>query len=172
MRTLFLILSALLLVSCVSITNDIETRTLTNPDVNYSNYQTYSWGGSAKIVFDPIGQWEQPTLSTDEEVKFNINKELRNRGLFEVYNDPDLIVIFAAGIDMTTLELKEDPASEKKILKNIPKASLLIALIDATSGYTVWLGYAEGEIQEQQSIENIRTRIEYAVHEMFKNFNH
>jgi len=121
-------------------------------------------------VFDPIGQWEQPTLDTDEEVKFNINRELRSRGLFEVTSDPDLLVAFAAGVDMTTLELKEDPNAKKPILTNVPKAALIVALIDARTGYTVWLGYAEGRVQKQQSIENIQKRIDYAVRTMFKSF--
>jgi len=168
MKHLFLLLSALLITACVTLTNDIEVETHASPDVDFSAYKSYAWVGSAQIVFDPIGQWEQPTLDTDEEVKFNINKELRNKGLFEVTSDPDLLVAFAAGVDMTYLELKEDPDSKKKVLTNVPKAALVVALIDARTGYTVWLGYAEGKVQKQQTIENIRKRIEYAVNRIFK----
>ena len=78
---------------------------------------------------------------------------------------------FAAGVDMTSLELKEDPESKKEVLTNVPKAALVIALIDAKTGYTVWLGFAEGDVQEQQTIENIRARIDYAVTEIFKPYN-
>ncbi len=72
---------------------------------------------------------------------------------------------------MTSLELKEDPESKKEVLTNVPKAALVIALIDANTGYTVWLGFAEGDVQEQQTIENIRARIDYAVTEIFKPYN-
>ncbi len=161
---------ALLVSSCVTLTNDIETKIHAAPDVDFSTYKTYAWVGSAQIVFDPVGQWEQPTLDTDEEVKFNINRELRNKGLFEVTSKPDLLVAFAAGVDMTVLELKEDPESKKQVLTNVPKAALVIALIDANTGYTVWLGYAEGEVQKQQSIENIRIRIDYAVRKILASF--
>lgn len=171
MKHLFLLLSALLLASCVTLTNDIEVETHANPDVDFNKYKSYAWVGSAQIVFDPVGQWEQPTLDTDEEVKFNINRELRSKGLFEVQSDPDLLVAFAAGVDMTFLKLKEDPVSKKEVLTNVPKAALVIALIDAKTGYTVWLGFAEGDVQEQQTIENIRTRIDYAVSEIFKSYN-
>ncbi len=170
MKHLFLLLSTLLIVSCATLTNDIEVEAQSSPDVDFSTYKSYAWAGSAQIVFDPIGQWEQPTLDTDEEVKFNINRELRSRGLFEVTSDPDLLVAFAAGVDMTTLELKEDPNAKKPILTNVPKAALIVALIDARTGYTVWLGYAEGRVQKQQSIENIQKRIDYAVRTMFKSF--
>ncbi len=165
-----LLLIAIFTTSCTTLTGDIEVETHVNPDVNFDAYSSYAWVGSAKIVFDPIGQWEQPTLDTDEEVKFNINRELRNKGLYEAEKDPDLLIVFAAGVDMTFLELKEDPASKKEVLTNVPKAALIIALIDADTGYTVWMGFAEGDVQEQQTIENIRTRIDYAVSEIFKSF--
>ncbi len=170
MKHLFLLLAALLITACATLTNDIEVETHTSPDADFSNYKSYAWAGSAQIVFDPIGQWEQPTLDTDEEVKFNINRELRRRGLFEVTSDPDLLVAFAAGVDMTTLELKEDPNAKEPVLTNVPKAALIVALIDARTGYTVWLGFAEGKVQKQQSIENIQKRIDYAISKMFKSF--
>ena len=156
--------------SCATLTQDITVEAHADPAIDYSAYKSYAWVGSAQIVFDPVGQWEQPTLDTDEEVKFNINRELRDKGLYEVQSDPDLLVAFAAGVDMTVLELKEDPNTKKEVLTNVPKAALVIALIDADSGYTVWLGFAEGDIQQQQSIENIRSRIDYAVTEIFKTF--
>jgi len=172
-RTTFfitLVATVLATTSCATLTDDIEVETHANPDVDYQSYKTYAWLGSAQINFDPVGQWEQPTLDTDEEVKFVINRELRARGLHQVTNKPDLLVAFAVGIDTTQLELKENPNSTKKIITNVPKAALLIALIDASTGYTVWLGYAEGDAQQQQSIESIRKRIDYAVKEIFSDY--
>jgi hypothetical protein len=168
----FIILAATVLAttSCATLTDDIEVETHANPDVNYKSYKTFAWAGSAQVIFDPVGQWEQPTLDTDEEVKFIINRELRARGLHQVTNQPDLLVTFAAGIDTTILELRENPNSNQKIMTNVPKAALLIALVDANTGYTVWLGYAVGDAQQQQSIENIRTRIDYAVKEIFSDY--
>ncbi len=163
-----IVIGTFLIASCATLTQDISVETHMAPDVDFSVFQSYAWVGSAQIVFDPIGQWEQPTLDTDEEVKFNINRELRGKGLIEVQSDPDLLVAFAAGVDMTFLKLVEDPESKKEVLTNVPKAALVIALIDANTGYTVWLGFAEGEVQEQQTIENIRTRIDFAVSEIFK----
>lgn len=162
---------SLLISSCTTLTSDITVETHASPDANFNSYKSYAWAGSAQIVFDPIGQWEQPTIDTDEEVKFNIDTELREQGLIEVSEDPDLLVAFAAGIDMTHLELVENPDSKVKVLTNVPKGALVIALTDVGSGYTVWMGFAEVNVQPQQSIENIRARIEYAVHEIFKSYN-
>lgn len=162
--------SVLATTSCATLTDDIEVETHANPDIDYQDYKTYAWLGSAQIIFDPVGQWEQPTLDTDEEVKFVVNRELRARGLHQVTNKPDLLVAFAAGVDTAQLELKENPNSTKKMMTNVPKAALLIALVDAKTGYTVWLGYAVGDAQQQQSIESIRTRIDYAVKEIFSDY--
>lgn len=164
-------LAILLLFGCATLTSDISVETHSVPDIDYSRYKTYAWLGNAQIVFDPIGQWEQPTLDTDEEVRFLVNRELREHGLSPVNKEPDLFVTFASGVDMTALELKEDPKTQKKVLANIPKAALLIALVDARTGYTVWLGYATGYVQKQQSIENIRQRIDYAVSRIFRDFD-
>jgi hypothetical protein len=162
---------AALITSCATLTSDINTETHTDPNVNFENYKTYDWLDNAQIVFDPIGQWEQPTLDTDEEVKFNINMQLRKNGLYEASIEPDLLVAFAAGIEVADLKLKQDPASKNDALKQATRASLIIAMIDAKTGYTVWLGFAEGEVQEQQSIDTIRTRIHYAITELFKSFS-
>ncbi len=55
-------------------------------------------------------------------------------------------------------------------MTTVPKAALLIALVDANTGYTVWVGYAVGDAQQQQTIESIRTRIDYAVKEIFNGY--
>jgi hypothetical protein len=165
------VFSILLTSSCATITSDIEIETHDNPSVDYNRYKTYAWAGSAQIVFDPVGQWEQPTLDTDEEVKFVINRELRGHGLTQVDHMPDLLVAYAAGIETTALELEQDPEQGKDVLMNIPKSALLVALLDAQTGYIIWLGYAEGETQLKRDMESIKARIDYAVTEIFRSYN-
>ena len=162
--------SALVITSCATLTSDIEVQTHANPDTSILPYKTYAWADNAQIVFDPIGQWEQPTVETDEDVRSFINRELHTRNLKQVDSAPDLLVTFSAGIDSATLELKGDPNNDiyNEDLTKIPKAALVVALIDAKTGYTVWTGYASGDAQEQQTINNIRSRIYFAVHEIFK----
>ena len=171
LATISAVISIIFTSSCATLTSDIEVETHVDPAINYHSYNTYAWAGSAQVVFDPVGQWEQPTLDTDEEVRFVVNREMRNHGLHQVGNNPDLFVAFAAGIDTTVLELKEDPSHDKKVITNVPKAALVIALIDAKTGYVVWFGYAVGDVQQQQTIDDIRTRIDYAVSEIFKSYD-
>lgn len=167
---LILLTSTLVITSCATLTSDIEIETHTSPETSIHSYKTYAWADNAQIVFDPIGQWEQPTVDTDEDVRAFINRELYARNLKQVGNTADLLVTFSAGIDSATLELKEDPDShsDNENFSRIPKAALVVALIDVKTGYTVWTGYASGGAQEQQTIKNIRTRINYAIQQIFK----
>lgn len=167
---LILLTSAGVIPSCATLTSDIEIETHANPETNIRAYKTYAWADNAQIVFDPIGQWEQPTVDTDEDVRSFVNRELHARNLKQVGNTADLLVTFSAGIDSATLELKEDPDNniDNENLSKIPKEALVVALIDVKTGYTVWKGHASGGAQEQQTIKNIRSRINFAIHEIFK----
>ena len=65
-------------------------------------------------------------------------------------------------------ELKVNPDNQQDILETVPAASLAGALIDAKTGYVVWVGEAMGDIQQNSTEERIRKRLDYAVTEIFK----
>ena len=67
-----------------------------DPSHDFSGYQTYAWLVSAEIVNDAHGNWEPPGFDADAELRFLINRELRNKGLQEVTTRPDLFIAFAA----------------------------------------------------------------------------
>jgi hypothetical protein len=149
-------------------TKDIKIEAEADPKASFSGFKTFAWLASAQILFDPEGQWEPRNVDIDAEVRLIINSELRKRGIAEVSSSPDMLVAYAAGVDMTTLGLKQNPETQQKLLENVPKAALVVALIDADSGYVIWLGEAVGEVQEQADEATVRARIEYAIREMFR----
>ena len=153
---------------CASITEDIKVETDLHPKANLKAYETFAWVASAEIVYDPQGQWELPEFDADAEILWLIRRELRRRGMTEVNVNPDLLVGFATGINMAALELKKNPDTRLETLENVPKAALVVVLIDARTGYPVWVGTAKGELQEEATDEVIRERLDYAVSEMFK----
>lgn len=165
-----LFLAPLLLTSAcsTSLTRDIEVEVLAEPEAVMSPYKTYAWLAGAQVVFDPDGLWEPPDTDIDADVRFIINRELRKKGIYENSAKPDIYVAYAAGIDMEALQLSENPDSGKKLLTAIPKAALVVALVDAGTGYLVWLGQAVGNAQQAPDAKTTRKRIEYAVVEMFK----
>ncbi len=159
----------ILLLACTTVpTQDIQVDADVDPKVNFSGYKTYAWLATAQIVFDPEGQWEPRNVDIDAEVQLVINNELRKRNIKQVTNKPDMLVAYAAGIDMAALGLKQDPEAKQKLLENIPRAALVIAFIDAETGYVIWLAEAVGNVQQQADEATVRARIDYAIREMFQ----
>ena len=163
------IIALLLFAACASVqTKDIKIETQADPKANFSGYKTYAWLGAAAIVNDPYGQWEPPPFDADAEIIFLIERELRKRGMSQNSTNPDLIVAFAAGIDMDALGLKPDPQTQSKMLANVPQGGLAVVLADAQTGYAIWVGVATAELQENPDTQTVKARLDYAVTQMFK----
>lgn len=169
-RIIYIAFSCVLmaLVGCSTVTKDIEVSAESDPKASFAGYKTYTWLGAAAIVFDEAGRWEPPKFDADTEIKFYIDKELRTRGMSESTANPDLVVAFAAGIDMDNIEFVKNSETQLETLKNIPKGALMIILVDANSGQPLWVGAAAADLQENADIATAKVRLEYAVTEMFK----
>jgi len=162
----------LLLAGCAnSVTKDIVVETEADPKISFAGYSTYRWLGSASIVYDPEGQWEPPQFDADAEIKFLIDRELRKAGMVEATGNADMIVAFAAGIDMSLMEIKIDPESNLSKLENAPMGALTVILIDANTGLATWGGIATAEVQQNPDQEIVRQRLDFAVSSMFKEFH-
>ena len=157
------------LAGCASVpTKDIKIEIQADPRANFSGYKTYAWLGAAAIVNDPYGQWEPPQFDADAEIIFLIERELRKRGMSQNTTNPDLIVAFAAGIDMNALGLKTDPQTKSEMLANVPQGGLAVVLADSQTGYAIWAGTATAELQENPDTQTVKARLNYAVTQMFK----
>lgn len=169
-KHLIALLTAMLLVtSCASsVTNDIKVEAEADPTIKFSGYKTYAWLGSASIVYDPAGKWEPPQFDADTEIKFLIDSELRKRGFSEDTANPELIVAFAAGIDMTAMREEVDSKSNISALQNVPEGALTVVLVDALTGLAVWGGVATADIQQDPDSEVVKKRLAFAVSSMFK----
>ena len=169
-KHLIALLTSLLLVTgcATSVTSDIMVDSEADATIKFSGYKTYTWLGSASILYDPAGKWEPPGFDADAEIKFLIDRELRARGMAEDLVNPGLIVVFAAGIDMAAMREEIDPESNIAALQNVPEGAITVVLIDAATGFAVWAGLATGEIQENPEADVVKQRLDYAVSEMFK----
>jgi len=169
-KYLIALLTSLLLVTgcATSVTSDIMVDSEADATIKFSGYKTYTWLGSASILYDPAGKWEPPGFDADAEIKFLIDRELRARGMSENLTNPGLIVVFAAGIDMAAMREEIDPESNIAALENVPEGAITVVLIDAATGFAVWAGLATGEIQQDPEADVVKQRLDYAVSEMFK----
>ena len=167
---IFLFVMIIMLVTgCTSVaTKDIEVDAAADPKVNFSGYRSYAWLGSAAIVNDAYGQWEPPAFDADAEITFLLDRELRARGMSEDSSDPDLVVAFAAGIDMDALGLKTDPETKTDMLANVPQGALIVVLVDSDTGFVVWAGVATADVQQNADANTMKARLDYAVTKMLK----
>ena len=163
------IIVLMLFAGCASVpTKDIKVNAQSDSKVNFSGYKTYVWLGAAAIVNDPHGQWEPPQFDADAEIKFLIDRELRKRGMSENKTSPDLVIVFAAGIDMEALGLKVDAKTKMDMIENVPQGGLVVVLVDSRSGFVIWIGMATAEVQESPNKQTVKARLDHAVTQMFK----
>ena len=109
-------------------------------------------------------------MDVDAILRRLITRELKDQGLTEVDRDPDLVVAYAAGVDMTTLDLVENPHNKMRILQSAPIAALLLILVDTGTGYPVWVGKATGNPSNDTPESIQKKRIAYAIQEMFRQY--
>ena len=155
-----------------NVTKDIMVKTDVDSKANLSGYKSYTWLGAAAIVFDEQGQWEAPQFNVGTEIKFLVDRELRAHGMSEDSVNPDLVIAYAVGIDMDSMEIKTDPEKDLEVLKNIPQGALTVILVDAQTGLAVWAGVARAELQDNPTIETSKKRLDFAVSEMFSKLPH
>jgi hypothetical protein len=169
-RVIITAITGLVLLSgCSSIpTKDIEVAAQADPKANFSGYKTYTWLGAAAILNDAYGQWEPPAFDADAEIKYLIDRELRERGMLESSAAPDVIVAFAAGINMDALELKVDPKTKMEAMAQVPRGGLVIALVDGESGFVIWRGVAIADVQKQPDTRTVKARLDYAVTQLLR----
>jgi len=164
-----LIISYSIMTGCaITPTDDIKIEAEADPKVKFSGYKTYAWLGSLGILKDPEGKWKQPGFDVDKEIHFLIDRELRSRGLSETSNNPDILVAYATGVNMSALKVKENPETKQKFLKNVPKGSLLVILSDPSTEYVMWIGRAKAEVQNNLEADVYKARLDYAVTNMIK----
>lgn len=172
MRKLLLLvsLSILALSGCATVpVDDIDVTSDADPKANFSGYKTYAWLGSLAVLNDPQGMWKPKGFDIDSEVTFLINRELRKASIQETSVNPDLIVVYAMGVDMSALKEKMNPDTELKTIQNVPQGALVITLIDAETGFIIWAANATAEIKNLQP-EQAKKRLDYAVKKMFSEF--
>lgn len=163
-----LLILAIFLSACASITKDIKVETASDPKVNLSAYKTYTWLGSAEVLNDPDEKWTPAKFDVSSDIKFLIDRELRNKNLTEVRpEDAEIAMSFFTGIDMAAQELKADPKSQVKIPATVPKAALIVIALDLKTGYVIWMGVATGDVQDDATMEVTKARIDFAITKMF-----
>jgi hypothetical protein len=149
---------------------DIEVKAESDPKVDLSGFKSYGWIGAAGIINDQAGRWEPPSFDVDGEVRFQIDQNLRAKGLNENSATPELAVAFSIGLDMEALKTVRIEGSNKGMIENVPQGALVVMLVDAATMVPIWVGAARAEIQEGLDEETVKARIKFAIERMFEDY--
>jgi hypothetical protein len=95
--------------------------------------------------------------------------QLRRRGFTEATHAPDLLAIYAVGIDMMSLNVTFDEADRARF-EEIPKGGVAVVLADPQSRSAVWVGSAVAHLLEKPDLDLSLKRLDYAITKMFKGF--
>ena len=149
---------------------DIAVKAKTNPKVDLTPYRSYTWAAAAASVRDPDRAWTPTGLDVGAEIMFLVDRELRERGRTQVVENPDMLAIFAVGVDMKALNVTVDPDTRIETSESAPRGGVVIVLADPETRQAIWIGRAVGDISDEATTELVKRRLEYAISEMFSDF--
>jgi hypothetical protein len=149
-------------------TDDIHVHSAADVKTNFKGYKTYGWYGSLSVLQDQTGTWVPRDRDVMAEVKFLVDKKMRELGLVEVKSNPDLLVGMLIVADVQQLQKLEDERGQAVAgFERVGKGALVVELVDAETNKTVWLGGAEGEAHGGYSTKQSNERLAYAVDKLF-----
>ena len=154
---------------CVSAEfRDIAVDSESNPKINFDGYSSYAWAAAAVAVRDPDAEWSPPNFDIGAEITHLVDTELRDRGLTEVSDSPDVLAIYAVGVDMKALDVVTGTDDGVMHFTQVPKTGLKIILVDPGTRQVMWVGTAEANITEEVTADLARRRMKYAISKIFK----
>lgn len=167
---IFVFAALLLFAGCApkAQTSDIKTQTAADETVKFAGYKTYTWFAGVGMVRDDTGKWNDGGLDVTAELKFLIDKSLRERGLNESTSSPDLFIGFLIVADVNQLKEITDRGGKVTSIEGVGESALVIEVIDAKTERTIWVGAAAGDAQTGRSQDELKARLNYAVTELFK----
>jgi hypothetical protein len=169
-KTVITAVALVSLFACAPVTEDIKVATSYDPTVEFSELRTYSWVGVLDVIEDPDGRWASRELDFFAEAKWLIDREMRERGFFEVREGADVGLVFGMAVDMEIFQEIDDPDSDRVTFANIPQGAFFVAMMDTKTLYAVWIGAGTAEVLENPSFETTRKRLDYGVTQIFKGF--
>jgi hypothetical protein len=151
-----------------SATSDIQVHTAADSKANLVHYKSFAWYASDALLHDRTGVWVPKDVDTQSEVEFLVDKGLREHGLTVAQERPDLFVSLVIVADVQDVqEIKSKRGEQLSTFDPVGQGALLVELIDAETGKTVWLGGAEGDVRQSRSVEESKQRLAYAVDKIF-----
>jgi hypothetical protein len=149
-------------------TNDIKVHSAADAKTDFKGYQTYAWYGAMSAMRDDTGMWIPRDRDALAEMKFLVDKKMREMGLSESSESPDLLVSMLIVGDVQEMQkIQSERAQSIDHFEPVGEGALVIELIDGDTGKTVWLGDAVGQARQSYSLKQSNERLSYAVDKLF-----
>ncbi len=170
-RLLLTAFIALALVACAAMKSydDIKVETNSDPKVDLGAYKSYAWLAGAAVVIDEHNKWVPPGYDATAEFKHQLDAALRKKGLSENNINPDMVIAFAAGIDMDAPDIQKNAEDKFEIVGTKPQGGILLIFGDTRNGQAIWAGAAQGDAKNT-TMEESKDRIRYVVSKMMETF--
>jgi len=157
-----------LVVGCGGLTKDIEVQAVADQKVQFSGFKSYAWMGAAGAVNDPAGLWAPKAYDVGAELKSLVDKELHARGLVESAQADVQVAVLVVDDVKQLGEIKLNRAKDMAEFVVVGQGAILLELMDAQTGMTIWLGAAGGETRSDYTTEQSKKRLAYAIKQVFK----
>ena len=174
-RGSILLAAALALCACSGGTEAVDdsvivVETLVDPTYNIEGFDTYAWVGAGAAIRDPDRQWTPSGLDVGAEIMFLVDRELREIGRSPVVRDPKMVALFGIGLDMKALDVKVDADEGTKTFTPSPKGGVIVLLVHPRTREVFWAGRALADVTDAPTIEETKSRLEFAISKMFEGF--
>ncbi len=173
--TSLVVLLTVVLSGCASAGPDIRATAFVDSKTNVKGYKTYAWLPSLASLEDPTGDWEPVGFDADSEIRFLIDKELRQRGLTFAQTEPDAYVTYLVAINTDTglqAEAIRKHFGDKADFSNAGAGALIIGLADPQAQKVFWAGAATAQVKrpQERTPELVKTRLAVAVKKIFERY--
>lgn len=151
-----------------ALTADIKTSAQVDQKVRFAGVKSYAWFETEATMDDSLNRWKGVGFDIPAEIQFLIERELRERGVVQVDDEPDVFIGFVAAATVDHFEQVQRRGGQVPDVEGVGESSLVIELIDADTEHTIWVGVAQGETQTGRTDEQVRARLDYMVTELLK----
>jgi len=147
-------------VAVVGCSSGLRVVTDVNPEADFASYHTYQWVDEPptaeidRVVFNDI---------VVARIRWAIDSVLESKGYAEVADEPDLLVTWHGGVDARTRYVggygrygvpygaPRSPAPMR--VDTWDQGTVLIEIVDAEHGETVWRGLGQTALYEEHDAE-------------------
>ncbi len=135
-----------------------------DPSVDFSLYRTYSW------------KMGTPARSSEAQKRIEaaVNRELQERGLEQIAQKAQLLVVTHALVEKHTMEQLNDPAyfgywsGVRAAPYDFGAGTLVVDLVDAAKEKVIWRGVASSTVSG--SLDRMAKKIDKMVRKLFRDF--